>query len=264
METMNLTPVAGCFVVAFGLAVGSFLNVIIYRLPRKKSLIRPRSSCPGCGSAIRWYLNVPVFSYLILRGRCRSCGSKISIRYPLVEAGTAALFLLFFWRYGFSVTASGFWLLSAALVVIFFIDLEWGIIPDLITLPGIILGFAFSFPGDHISVGSSALGILAGGGAFFLLGLLGQAIFKKESLGGGDIKLAAMLGAFIGPVRVFLVFIFSALLGLLISVMVLLISARFRRERILPFGPFLVLAALFLIFYGQEVIDWYGKHFLAH
>ncbi len=263
MGTISSNPIVGCFVAILGLAVGSFLNVVIYRLPRKKSLITPRSSCPDCGVTIRWHLNVPVLSYLILRGRCRHCGSKISLYYPLVEAVTAALFWLFYWRYGLTVSAAGFWLLSAALVVVFFIDLEWGIIPDVVTLPGIALGLVFSLVSGHLEVTSSALGILAGGGTFFALGLLGRAIFKKESLGGGDIKLAAMLGAFIGPLRVFLVFAFSALLGLLTSLVVLCFSARFRRERILPFGPFLVLAALFIIFCGQELINWYSEHFLA-
>ena len=251
-------------VAVFGLAAGSFLNVVIYRLPRKKSLVRPRSSCPSCGQAIRWYLNVPLVSFLVLRGRCQSCGARISVRYPLVEAGTAALFVLFFWRYGVSMTTVGFWFLSAALVVVFFIDLDCGIIPDAITLPGIVVGVAFAAVSQHLSVVTSLLGILVGGGSFLALAWIGQALFRKDSMGGGDIKLAAMLGAFLGPLRVLLIFVFSAVIGLLVSAAVLFLSARFRRERMLPFGPFLVAAALLVVFYGQTIINWYRVHFLTY
>jgi leader peptidase (prepilin peptidase)/N-methyltransferase len=262
MESIDLTPLLCCLVALFGLAVGSFLNVVIYRLPRGKSLIRPGSSCPKCRAAIPWYLNVPVFSYLVLRGKCHTCGCKIPVRYPLVEAGTALLMLLFYWRYGLSVTTIGFWLLGLSLIVVFFIDLEFGIIPNVITLPGILVGFAFSFFSDHLTVASSALGILAGGGTFYVLGILGRWLFKKDSLGGGDVKLAAMLGAFLGPVRVFLIFIGSAFLGLVVSAVILALSARFRKDRILPFGPFLVAAALIVIFYGQRIVDWYWGTFI--
>lgn len=262
MSMMNSSVLFGCLFAALGLAVGSFLNVVIYRLPRQKSLIRPRSSCPQCKTAIRWYLNVPLLSYLLLRGKCRDCGSKIHLRYPLVEAATAILFILFYLRYGLSVTTIGFCLFAAALVVVFLIDLEWRIIPDVITLPGIVTGLVLALFSDHLSIVSAGLGVLAGGGSFIAVGMLGRWLFKKESLGGGDIKLAAMLGAFLGPTRVFLIFFLSAGLGLLAAVGVMFFSARFRRDRILPYGPFLVLAALLAVFYGQEIIDWYSRSFL--
>ncbi len=261
-DSINLTILTNCFVVVLGLCIGSFVNVVIYRLPRKKSLIRPGSACPGCGQTIKWYLNIPVLSYLFLRGRCAGCGERISFRYPLVEMTTGILFLLFFRQYGLSVTTIGFWLLSAALVAVFFIDLDFKIIPDAITLPGIVVGLVFSLVSDHQTIVSSLLGILAGGGTFLAMGLLGQAIFKKESLGGGDIKLAAMLGAFLGPLRVFLIFISSAAIGLLVSIVILTISARFRRERLMPFGPFLVLAAILVVFYGAGFVDWYWNTFI--
>jgi leader peptidase (prepilin peptidase)/N-methyltransferase len=264
MDIPGAGTIITALVAALGLAVGSFLNVVIYRLPRNKSLVTPRSSCPGCGTLIRWYQNVPLLSYVILRGRCRGCGTRISPRYPLVELLTAVLFLVFFWRYGISVATAGFWFFSACLVAVFFIDLELTIIPDKITLPGIAMGLGLAAVGDHLDFVSSVLGVFAGGGSFLLVGWLGSKLFKKEALGGGDIKLAAMMGAFIGPVRIFLVFVFSAVLGLLVSVVVLAISARFRRERMLPFGPFLVLAALLVVFYGQELIDWYWRHFSIH
>lgn len=262
MDTFGARVIITALVAALGLAVGSFLNVVIYRLPRSKSLVTPRSSCPGCGALIRWYQNVPLLSYIFLRGRCRGCVARISPRYPLVELLTAVLFLVFFWRYGISVATAGFWFFSACLVAVFFIDLEHTIIPDKITLPGVAIGLMLAAVSDHLDFVSSILGVFAGGGSFLLVGWLGAKMFKKESLGGGDVKLAAMMGAFIGPARIFLVFVFSAVLGLLVSVVVLMISARFRRERMLPFGPFLVLAALLVVFYGQEMIDWYWRHFL--
>ncbi len=263
METPGINFIVAGFVALLGLAVGSFLNVVIYRLPRNKSLIKPGSSCPGCGAMIRWYYNIPVLSYVILRGHCRNCKTQISPKYPLIEAGTAILFLVFFWRYGLTTTTVGFWLFCACLVAVFFIDLEHKIIPDKITLPGIVVGLVLALASDHIDIVSSILGVLAGGGGFLLIGLLGQKLFKKESLGGGDVKLAAMMGAFIGPLRIFLVFFLSAVLGLLVSVVVLMVSSRFRRERMLPFGPFLVLAALLVVFYGQEVIEWYWDYLRA-
>lgn len=264
MDIPGIGFILAGLVALLGLVVGSFLNVVIYRLPRKKSIVLPRSSCPGCGAMIPWYFNVPVLSYIILRGRCGSCGTRISPRYPLVEICTAILFLVFFRRYGLSVTTVGFWLFGASLVAVFFIDLEHKIIPDKITLPGIVIGLALAVVGEHIDIVSSILGIFAGGGSFLLIGLLGEKLFKKESLGGGDVKLAAMMGAFVGPLRIFLVFVAAAVLGLLVSAVVLLISSRFRRERMLPFGPFLVLAALLVVFYGQKAIEWYWQYFLAH
>ncbi len=263
MNIPQIDIILAGLVAVLGLAVGSFLNVVIYRLPRGKSLSRPRSSCPGCGAMIRWYQNVPVLSYVFLRGRCRGCGEHISPRYPLVEIITAILFLIFFWRYGISATTVGFWFFCACLVAVFFIDLEHTIIPDRITLPGIVIGLGLALVSDHIDFVSSLLGVITGGGSFLLIGLLGQKMFKKESLGGGDIKLAAMMGAFIGPVRIFLVFVFSAVLGLAVSAVILMISAKFRRDRMLPFGPFLVLAAILVVFYGQDVIDWYWRNFLT-
>ena len=262
MNDAGLNILVIALVSALGLAVGSFVNVIIFRLPRNKSLSRPRSFCPACETAIRWYHNVPIVSYIVLRGRCHNCRTPIPVRYPLVEMTTAALFLIFFLRYGISIATVGFWLFCAGLVAVFFIDLEHTIIPDKITLPGIVVGLVVAAVSDHIKVTSSILGIFAGGGSFLLIGWLGQKMFKKESLGGGDIKLAAMMGAFIGPSRIFLVFVLSAVLGLLTSAVVLPISPRFRRERMLPFGPFLVLAAFLVVFYGQDVIDWYWRRFL--
>ena len=263
MPNVHHHPAIMLLVAVFGLAVGSFLNVVIYRLPKKKSLLRPCSSCPSCGAPIPWYLNIPVLSYVVLRGKCHRCGAGISVRYPLVEAATAVLFLLFFLRYGLTVTTVGFWFLSAALVAVFFIDLEHGLIPDLITLPGTAAGLALAAISPHLSVPDSILGALVGGGSFLALAWLGQALFKKDSMGGGDIKLAAMLGAFLGPLRVLLIFVCSAAVGLLVSSAVLLLSPRFRRERVLPFGPFLVAATLLVAFFGQTIIDWYRSRFLV-
>ncbi len=246
-------------VLLLGLAVGSFTNVLIYRLPRGMSLITPRSSCPSCQSPIRWYQNVPVVSYLFLRGRCSSCRRPISIRYPLVEIASGLLFVAFFWRYGYSLTTVGFGLFSLGMLAVFFIDLDCRIIPDVITLPGIGVGVVLSLASSHLSIGTSLLGVLAGGGSFLAVALLGQWLFKRESMGGGDIKLAAMLGAFLGPSRIFLILILSAIIGLAVSVIVMAISARFRKDRTIPYGPFLVMAAYIAVFYGGELIDWYTR-----
>ncbi len=255
-----LLPYLPTVIVLFlGLAVGSFTNVLIHRLPRRMSLIRPRSSCPSCRTPIRWYQNIPLFSYLFLRGRCSTCNVPISLRYPIVELAGGILFVAFFWRYGFSFTTLGFWLFSLAMLAIFFIDLDCRIIPDVITLPGIGVGLVLSLISPHISIADSLLGVLAGGGSFLAVAMLGQWLFKKESMGGGDIKLAAMLGAFLGPSRIFLILILSAFIGLLVSVAVLAISEKFRKDRTIPYGPFLVMAAYIAVFYGGELLDWYAR-----
>jgi leader peptidase (prepilin peptidase)/N-methyltransferase len=240
-----------------GLSIGSFLNVIIYRLPRKMIVRRGRSVCPHCGHTLRWYHNVPLFSYLLLRGKCAFCKGRISIRYPLVEFLNCGLYLYFYWLFGMSVGFLGFAFLASALLAIFFIDLDFQIIPDLITLPGMVLGLALAPLPGGIGIAEAAIGLLVGSGALYLIALLGDWLFKKESMGGGDIKMAAMLGAFLGWEKIVLIFIASAVIGLVISVVVMSFSARLRRERIVPFGPFLALAAMLAILYGDPIIDFY-------
>ncbi|UCD63358.1 MAG: prepilin peptidase [Candidatus Zixiibacteriota bacterium] len=254
---------AAILVVVAGLAVGSFLNVVIYRLPRKKGLAFSRSVCPRCGRQLKWYHNIPLLSYLVLRGRCAFCSAPISLRYPLVEAANAALYLFFFWRLGFEPTFFVFSLLGSALIAVFFIDLDFMIIPDSITLSGIVVGLAVSFLPNGLGPVNSLVGLLVGGGALYLIAVIGDWMFKKESMGGGDIKLSAMLGAFLGWEKVVLIFIASAFIGLVVSVVIMIFSARLRETRTIPFGPFLALAAVLSICYGQQIIDYYVAHFLG-
>ena len=238
-----------------GLLLGSFLNVCIHRLPRDTSIVFPASHCPHCGTAIPPWLNIPVLSYLLLKGRCRSCEAAISPRYPLVELLTALLGLALYHRFGLTPLFFVLALLSAALIVVTFIDLEHQIIPDEITLTGIAVGFASSF---FLPVGwlASLLGILAGGGSLLLIAWGYERCTGTEGMGGGDVKLLAMLGAFLGWQSVPFIIFVSSLAGSAIGVAVMLATKRDRRLAI-PFGPFLVIGALTYLFFGEQIIDWY-------
>ncbi len=243
-----------------GLCIGSFLNVVIYRLPRKLPLARSRSVCPGCGRQLQWYHNIPLLSVVLLRGRCAFCRDKISLRYPLVELLNGLTYCYFFSYYGLSFSFVTHALLVSILIVIFFIDLDYYIIPDSITLPGIVLALGVSFLPGGIGIISSAIGLLVGGGSLFLIALLGDWLFKKESMGGGDIKMAAMLGAFLGWKQVLFIFISSAVIGLVVSLGMMMFSAKLRQSRMIPFGPFLALAAVAAMIYGSQVIEFYVSH----
>jgi len=252
------------FLVALlGLAVGSFLNVVIYRVPRKRPFVRGRSACPHCGTRLAWYHNIPLLSYLALRGRCAFCKEHISARYPLVESLNAAGYVYLYFALGLSLQAAAFAFLVSALLVIFFVDLDFQIIPDSITLTGMIIGLGASLLPGGLGIRESALGLLIGGGALYLIALLGDWLFKKESMGGGDIKMTAMLGAFLGWQKMLLIFIASALIGLIVSVAAMTVSARLRRERVIPFGPFLALAAILALVWGGPLIRFYAVTFLG-
>ena len=249
------------FVIFFGLAIGSFLNVCIYRIPEKKSLLRPGSHCPQCATPIKPYDNIPLFSFVMLKGRCRHCKAKISIRYPFVELLTALLFVALYMRYGLTSQFIIYFLMVTGLIVITIIDLDRFIIPDKITFPGIGVGLLCSFFNVHLGLGlkgvlSSAIGLVVGGALFFFIALLGDLLFKKESMGGGDIKLAAMLGAFLGWKGSLLSFFFAFLAGAIIGLVILLASSKRSSTRI-PFGPFLALGAILYIFFGEAIIRVY-------
>ncbi len=250
-------------VVLLGLAIGSFLNVLIYRLPRSKTAMHGRSACPHCGHIIPFYLNIPVISYLILRGRCRHCRAPISPRYPLVELLTALLFVLFFHYDGLAPRLAVDWFLISILIVIFFIDWEFQIIPDKITLPGIVLGLAAAFFVNPPGLRDASIGLLVGGGTLLIVAYGGEWLFKKEAMGGGDIKMAAMLGTFVGWQKILLIFFGGALLGMVASLFWMILSRKIRQERVIPFGPFLAAAALVVVVYGDRLIHYYITHFLA-
>ena len=197
----------------FGSVLGSFFNVCIYRIPAGESIIFPSSRCPKCGASIRWYQNVPLLSYLFLGGKCGSCRVRIPWRYPFVEALTGLLFVLVLYSFGVNLSTPVYLLFVSALIVITFIDLDHQIIPDVISLPGIVVGFLCSFAIPWLSWTDSLLGILLGGGSLWLVAVLYELLTKKEGMGGGDIKLLAMLGAFLGWKAILPIIFISSLIG---------------------------------------------------
>jgi leader peptidase (prepilin peptidase)/N-methyltransferase len=244
------------FVLLFGMVVGSFLNVCICRMPKEESVVFPPSHCPVCLYQIRWYDNIPLISYLVLRGRCRGCGTHISLQYPLVEVLNGVLALLLFLRFGLSPAFMVFFLFCSALVVITFIDIEHQIIPDEISLSGIIIGFVLSFFLMGHSWLNSLLGILLGGGSLLLVAWSYQRLTGKDGMGGGDIKLLAMMGAFLGWKAVPFIIFTSSLVGSLIGISIMMLQKKDTKLAI-PFGPYLAFGAVLYIFCGTELIGWY-------
>ena len=244
-------------VVAYGLVIGSFLNVVIYRLPRRIPFGMSRSKFPHCGHQIRWYENIPVISYLFLFGRCSSCKAGISPRYPLIELISSVTYLYLYFQCGLTMQLAIYALVATALIVIFFIDLDYYIIPDVITYPGLAIGLAVSFLPGGLDIVQAVIGAVVGGGALYAVAMLGQLLFKKESMGGGDIKLTAMLGAFLGWQNVIVIFLLSAAIALVISLVVMAVSAKFRQSRMIPFGPFIAIAAVIAMTHGSDLIALY-------
>lgn len=240
----------------FGAVVGSFLNVCICRMPKEESVVFPPSHCPCCDYLIRWYDNIPLLSYLLLRGKCRGCGTHISLQYPLVELLNGLLTLALFLKFGPTFSFLALFLFCSALVVITFIDLEHQIIPDEISLPGIVIGFIFSFFLPWQTWLNSLLGILLGGGSLLLVAYSYQWLTGKEGMGGGDIKLLAMMGAFLGWKSVLFVVFASSLIGSVVGITMMLVQKKDSKLAI-PFGPYLAFAAVLYIFYGQQLIHWY-------
>ena len=253
---MTLPPgFAPLAMVLIGLCVGSFLNVCIHRIPLKQSVVWPASRCPGCGHQLAWFDNIPVASYLVLRGRCRTCGLPISMRYPIVEALTAAIFLWHWMVFGptpLLLVRLGF---ACALIVLFAIDLDHQILPDVITLPGIAIGFVCSWfmpPGPLMSLA----GIVLGGG---LLWAIAEAWFwlrKVEAMGFGDVKMLAMVGALLGAKLVMVTFVLSSMAGGILGVL-LIASRRADMATRVPFGTMLAVAALIASLYGDSLLAWY-------
>lgn len=245
-----------CFAFALGAVVGSFLNVCIFRLPKDESVVFPPSHCTNCDYRIRWYDNIPILSYLFLRGKCRRCGAPISLQYPLVELINALLSLALFLRYGPGFVFAVLLVFCSALVVVTFIDLEHQIIPDSITLPGIVVGFLVSFFIPSHGWLNSLLGILAGGGSLLLVAYGYQLIAKRDGMGGGDIKLLAMMGAFFGWKAILFIVFAASLLGSVIGISIMLAKKKDSTLAI-PFGPYLASGAILYIFYGKRLIYWY-------
>ncbi len=247
-------------VFVLGAIVGSFLNVCIVRLAHGKSLVRPRSHCVHCQTVIPWYDNIPLVSYWILKGRCRFCQKRISLRYFVVELTTALLFLGLYLYFGKTLLLIPYWVLASGLIVATFIDLEHRIIPDEISVGGIVAGLGFSiiFPHLHnapsigVSLARSFMGVVVGGGTIYLMGLLGDSLFKKESMGGGDVKLLAMVGSFLGWPVTLLAFFIAPFFGAVVGIVVKLRT----KESVIAYGPFLSLGALISLFWGDRIIHW--------
>lgn len=288
------------FVALFGACIGSFLSVCIYRIPRNESIVRPRSHCPNCGKLIPWYFNIPVFSWLMLGGKCHSCKCKISPRYLILEVITALLFtiawmqvfsgmvmpesLLDLWyAHGNSVQSPPAfwfgltpllkpWLLPVAWLVIFglilgtFIDIEHYILPDRVTIGGMIAGLVISplLPELHFTASwltaliRSAIGLGVGFGALWLIAILGELIFKKEAMGFGDVKLMGAIGAFFGWKAVLFTLFAASLFGSVVGVLLIALGKRQLQGRI-PFGPFLALGTLLWMFWGHALVAAYVR-----
>jgi leader peptidase (prepilin peptidase)/N-methyltransferase len=243
------------FIFAVGAVIGSFLNVCIYRIPIGQSIVSPGSRCPACQAPIHPLDNIPILSYLFLLGRCRRCRGPIHWRYPLVEALNGGGYLLVVWQFGLTWAALIYAAFYSALLVITFIDLDHQIIPDVITYPGIVIGLA---TGYFLPVGlwGSLIGGLVGFGLFYLVAELSFRILKQEGMGGGDIKLIAMVGAFLGWQKVLLTIFLASFAGALVGLAFMLAKGWGRRTPI-PFGPFLAFGALLALFWGASIVRWY-------
>jgi leader peptidase (prepilin peptidase)/N-methyltransferase len=239
----------------FGLIVGSFLNVCVYRLPRRESVAFPSSRCTSCERRLSWYENLPVVSWVVLRGRCRTCGAKISAMYPAVEFTTAALFVGALLVYGPTPLMVVRVLFGCALIVLFAIDLRHRILPNVITLPGIVIGFVVSLflPPGWVA---SLIGILLGGGIPFAIAELYYRLRGVEGLGMGDVKMLAMIGAFLGWAPMLLSLIIASVTGSLVGI-ALIASRRGGMQAALPFGTFLALGAMVAAVAGDSMIAWY-------
>jgi len=243
-----------------GAVVGSFLNVCIYRLPRHESVVWPASHCTACGRLIAFYDNIPIISYGILRGHCRACRASISIQYPLVELVTAIGYGMIVWHFGLTSVAFVYALLYSALIVITGTDLSHQVIPDVITLPGLVIGMFSAAVILPLGILNSLAGVVVGGGLLWLLAWLSPYLFGKEGMGGGDIKLMAMVGAFLGWKPVLLAIMVGSLIGSIVGVGLIAFRVM-RRDEYLPFGPFLAVGSLVALFLHQPVLDWYWSLF---
>jgi leader peptidase (prepilin peptidase)/N-methyltransferase len=236
-----------------GMMFGSFLNVCILRWPRDESVVQPRSRCPGCGQPIAWYDNIPVLSWLFLRGRCRHCRAPISMQYPLVELGNGLVWAFMAWRFGPTIVALAGALFFTILLGITLTDAREYLIPDQFSLGGLVVGILLSLPGGFPAIAAALIGAATGFAVLWMVGALGTRIFKEEAMGGGDIKMMAMVGAFVGWQGVLLTIFLGALLGTL----VFLPLSFFGRKRLVPFGVFLSAGAAVTWFAGPAVIAWY-------
>jgi leader peptidase (prepilin peptidase) / N-methyltransferase len=277
--------IAIAFMAVLGAMIGSFLNVVIHRLPREQSIVLPKSACPACGAAIHFYDNIPILSFLILRGRCRSCRAPISPRYPAVEALCGLLFALVMWRDGLSFALPFDIAFAAAMLALVFIDSEHMILPNAITYPGILfalitrvavpyLGGASHFddlpylltvfpgvPVWGVSLIGAAIGALAGGGSLWLMGFIWKKLRGVEAMGLGDVKMMLMVGAFLGWRLAALTIFIGVFSGSLAGIALMLRRGRRNLQMMLPFGIFLGIGAVVSLIAGPRIIEWYVSQF---
>jgi leader peptidase (prepilin peptidase) / N-methyltransferase len=251
LTSVSVVALAG----VLGLAVGSFLNVCIYRLPRQQSIAFPPSRCPRCGRGLSWFDNIPVLSWMALRGRCRQCSEPISIQYPIVELVTCALFVAVVWMSPTGPLIVSRLVLGCALIVLFVIDLEHQILPNVITLPGIAIGLALSLVAPP-GILNAIIGAALGAGVLYAIAAGYYLVRKEEGMGMGDVKMLAMIGAFLGWQAVLLTLILSSFSGAVIGIAILATSRGSMRYA-LPFGTFLALGALVAMLGGDAIVGWY-------
>ncbi len=240
----------------FGLIIGSFLNVCIHRLPKGESVVQPGSRCPACLAPIRPWDNIPLISFILLRGRCRTCRHPISWRYPLVEALTAILFVLTVQRYGASLETVFLLIFLCGLVVASFIDLDHQVIPNVITLPGIPLGLLTALLVREPPLLDRLIGTLAGAGFLYLVLFYGGVLYGQDAMGEGDLNLIALVGAFLGWRAVVMTVLVACLSGSAVGIALMLMRRLGRRQH-MPFGPFLSLGAVVALFWGKQIMAWY-------
>jgi leader peptidase (prepilin peptidase)/N-methyltransferase len=244
----------------FGAVIGSFLNVCIYRIPRSKSIAKPNSFCPSCEKPIKYYDNIPIVSYILLGGKCRHCNTKISMRYPFIELMTAVVFLMISRRWGLSYESFIQMFFVSLLIVISVIDYDFQIIPDILSIGGLVLGLLIAFVRPGFRFMDAFYGVLLGGGVLFVIAYGYQLIMKREGMGGGDIKLLAMIGAFTGLKGVIFSLIGGSIMGTLVGIPLMLIKKENTKYAI-PFGPFLSLAAFFYLFIGTNIVQQFTEVF---
>lgn len=252
-------PILTALGVLFGAVIGSFLNVCILRLPAELSVVRPGSRCPKCGYALRWYDNVPLVSWLILGGKCRQCRTPISIQYPLVELATALLWAGFTWQLGASLAMLSGGVFFTLLLGIAMTDAREYIIPDEFSIGGLVAGLLFALPGGFHAIGEALLGAASGFVLLYAVAVGGKAVFKEEAMGGGDIKMMAMVGAFTGWVGVLLTIFLGSLLGTLIFVPFAVLG----KKKLVPFGVFLSLGAAVTYLWGADIVTWYKSYLVG-
>ena len=247
--------VLSIFSFLFGAAIGSFLNVLIYRLPIGKSIVKPGSFCPNCKKPIEWFENIPIVSFFFLGGRCSGCRKPISFKYPLIELFTGIIFLYLFIKFGLGVEFFFYLYFFCALIVISGIDFSHQLIPDVISIPGIAMGIVFQLLKGDIKLG--LIGLFFGGGLILLIRVIGQRVYKKEVMGLGDVYLTAMIGSYVGFPFILVAIFFAALIGSVMGILYI-VSTKQNRESPIPFGPFLSIGGAIVIIFQKQVIHLFA------